>query len=56
MGKCVDWKSHVPDPATLKDLFYREVRKSRKLRFDLDVYERASEGSNDSYQLCQTVS
>ena len=48
--------SHVPDPATLKDLFYREVRKSRKLRFDLDVYERASEGSNDSYQLCQTVS
>ena len=43
--------SHVPDPATLKDLFYREVRKSRKLRFDLDVYERAPEGSNDrSYE------
>ena len=43
--------SHVPDPATLKDLFYREVRKSRKLRFDLDVYERAVEGSNDrSYE------
>ena len=43
--------SHVPDPATLKDLSYREVRKSRKLRFDLDVYERASEGSSDrSYE------
>ena len=43
--------SHVPDPATLKDLFYREVRKSRKLRFDLDVYERAAEGSSDrSYE------
>ena len=43
--------SHAPDPATLKDLFYREVRKSRKLRFDLDVYERAAEGSNDrSYE------
>ena len=43
--------SHVPDPATLKDLFYREVRKFRKLRFDLDVYERAPEGSSDrSYE------
>ena len=37
--------SHVPDPATLKDLFYREVRKSRKLRFDLDVYERRRPGT-----------
>ena len=48
--------SHVPDPATLKDLFYREVRNSRKLRYDLDVYERALDGTKDkSYDFLVTA-
>ena len=47
--------SRVPDPATLKDLFYREVRNSRKFR-DLDVYERALDGTRDkSYDFLITV-
>ena len=39
--------SHVPDPATLKDLCYREVKNSRKLRYDLDIYEKALDGTKD---------
>ena len=36
----------IPDQNTLKDLFIRQLRKSRRMAFDLDVYDRSPEGSH----------
>ena len=37
---------HLPDNNTLKDIFLREVRKTKKMEYDLRVYERSREGSD----------
>ena len=36
----------IPDENTLKDLFLRQLRKSRRMCYDLDVYDRSSDGSH----------
>ena len=36
----------IPDENTLKDLFLRQLRKSRRMGYDLDVYDRSSDGSH----------
>ena len=36
----------IPDENTLKDLFLRQLRKSRRMSYDLDVYDRSSDGSH----------
>ena len=36
----------IPDENTLKDLFLRQLRKSRRMGYDLDVYDRLSDGSH----------
>ena len=48
---------HLPDNNTLKDIFMREVRKTKRMEYDLKVYERSREGSETrSYQyLVQAV-
>ena len=43
--------SHVPEELTLRDILLRQIRGSRKLKYDLDTYDRAKEGSEThSYQ------
>ena len=37
--------SHPPDETTLRDIFLRELRKSHRLKYDLDIYDRAREGT-----------
>ena len=39
-------KKRIPDENTLKDLFLRQLRKSRRMSYDLDVYDRSSDGSH----------
>ena len=36
---------HMPDNNTLKDIFMREIRKTKRMEYDLKVYERSREGS-----------
>ena len=36
----------IPDENSLKDLFLRQLRKSRRMSYDLDVYDRSSDGSH----------
>ena len=36
----------IPDENTLKDLFLRQLRKSRRMGYDLDVYDRSADGSH----------
>ena len=36
--------NHQPEETTLRDILLRELRNSTKLKFDLEVYDRAKEG------------
>ena len=36
--------NHQPEETTLRDILLRELRNSSKLKFDLEVYDRAKEG------------
>ncbi|CAE7938904.1 Pacrg, partial [Symbiodinium necroappetens] len=36
--------NHQPEETTLRDILLRELRNSHKLKFDLEVYDRAKEG------------
>ena len=49
--------SHVPEETTLRDILLRQLRKSRKFKYDLEIYDRAKEGTyNHTYQfLTQSV-
>ena len=38
--------SHTPDETTLRDIFLRELRQSKRLKYDLEIYDRAKEGSD----------
>ena len=43
--------SHIPDETTLRDIFLRQIRKSQKIKFDLERYDRAKEGTPErSYE------
>ena len=43
--------SHMPDETTLRDVLLRQIRKSQRLKFDLEKYERAKEGTPEhSYE------
>ena len=48
---------HMPDNNTLKGIFMREIRKIKRMEYDLKVYERSREGSETrTYQfLAQAV-
>ena len=37
--------NHQPEETTLRDILLRQVRNASKLKFDLEVYDRATEGS-----------
>ncbi|CAE7685313.1 GIP [Symbiodinium necroappetens] len=37
--------SHMPDETTLRDIFLRELRQSKKIKYDFEIYDRAKEGS-----------
>ena len=37
--------NHQPEETTLRDILLRQLRSSGKLKFDLEVYDRAKEGS-----------
>ena len=39
--------SHVPEEITLRDIFLREVRKSTKMKHDLEMYARAEDGTKE---------
>ena len=43
--------SHTPDETTLRDIFLRELRQSKRLKYDLEIYDRAKEGS-DQHSYC----
>ena len=36
----------IPDENALKDFFLRQLRKSRRMSYDLDVYDRSSDSSH----------
>ena len=43
--------SHKPDETTLRDIFLRQIRKSTRMKYDLEIYDRAKEGtSTHSYE------
>ena len=37
--------SHTPDETTLRDILLREFWQSKRLKYDLEIYDRAREGS-----------
>ena len=37
--------SHTPDETTLRDILLRELRQSKRLKYDLEIYDRAREGT-----------
>ena len=39
--------SHVPDEVTQRDILLRQIRKSTKMKYDLEIYDRAKEGSKE---------
>ena len=39
--------SHVPEKITLRDIFLKELRKSTKIKHDLETYERAKDGTKE---------
>ena len=49
--------SHVPDERTLRDILLRQIRRSARMKWDLDLYDRAKEGtSTHSYSfLIQSI-
>ena len=50
---CFNWDaviagmSHVPEESTLRDIFLRELRKSTKMKHDLETCERAKDGTKE---------
>ena len=38
--------SHTPDETTLRDILLRELRQSKRLKYDLEIYDRAREGTD----------
>ena len=49
--------SHVPEETTLRDILLRQLRKSSKFKYDLEISDRAKEGTyNHTYQfLTQSI-
>ena len=49
--------SHVPDERTLRDILLRQIRRSARMKWDLDLYDRGKEGtSTHSYNfLIQSI-
>ena len=49
--------SHLPDERTLRDILLRQSRRSARMKWDLDLYDRAKEGtSTQSYSfLIQSI-
>ena len=49
--------SHFPDERTLRDILLRQIRRSARMKWDLDLYDRAKEGtSTHSYSfLIQSI-
>ena len=43
--------NHQPEETTLRDILLRQLRNSSKLKFDLEVYDRAKEGSEQRTSL-----
>ena len=39
--------SHIPDEVTLRDILLRQIRKSSRMKYDLEIYDRAKEGSKE---------
>ena len=39
--------SHIPDEVTQRDILLRQIRKSTKMKYDLEIYDRAKEGSKE---------
>ena len=37
--------SHTPDETTLRDILLSELRPSKRLKYDLEIYDRAREGT-----------
>ena len=37
--------SHVPEEMVLRDILLRQIRKSSRMKYDLEIYDRAKEGS-----------
>ena len=49
--------SHVPEETTLRDIFLRQLMKSSRMKYDLEIYDRAKEGThNHTYGFLQTQS
>ena len=49
--------SHIPDEVTLRDILLRQIRKSQRLKFDLERYDRAKEGTPEhSYEFLKETS
>ena len=47
--------SHVPEELTLRDILLRQIRGSHRLKYDLETYDRAKEGTEThSYQFLLT--
>ena len=38
-------RSHVPDEVTLRDILLRQVRKSHHIKYDVQPFDRAKEGT-----------
>ena len=43
--------SHMPDETNMRDIFLRELRQSKKIKHDLEIYDRAKEGSEQHTSL-----
>ena len=39
--------SHIPDEVTLRDILLCQIRKSIRMKYDLEIYDRAKEGSKE---------
>ena len=39
--------SHIPDEVTLRDILLRQIRKGVRMQYDLEIYDRAKEGSKE---------
>ena len=37
--------SHTPDETTLRDILFRRLRQPKRLKYDLEIYDRAREGT-----------
>ena len=47
--------SHVPEENTLRDILLRQLRKSERMKYDLEIHDRAKEGTRNHTWLPYTV-